>query len=100
MTLKIKGENREGFPEHGWGIVGEKLGDASTETLGHVVPLDQKNIASDLAGTLDAGRLSGKSWLVTPVNLIHLEDVEGGGVEASYVEASNLTHPGSKNPVF
>lgn len=81
------------MPEHGWGVVGEKLGDASSEVLEHVFPLDEKDKAADIAGTLQASRIHELSWLSTRVSLTEVRPDEDG-VEASYVEASNLTHPG------
>lgn len=96
MALRITGETEEHFPKHGWGVVGEKLGDARTETLGSVWPLEKREDARTLADSFEASRLDGKSWLVTPVSLIQVEPCEDGRLQASYVEASDLTHPAGK----
>ena len=94
MALKIRGENREDFPKDGWGVVGEELGNASTETLGYVLPLEDRETAQQLAGSHETSRLDGKSWLVSPVSLVDIKLCKDGSSEALYVEASNLTHPG------
>ena len=89
MTLTIRGETAD-FYEHGWGVVGEKLGDASTEVLQEVLPLDRKVEAERLAAAFQLSQRFERSWLSTRVSLI---GVEPDGT-ARYVEASNLTHPG------
>jgi hypothetical protein len=59
--------------------------------LGQV--FEERKDARELAGSFEASRLDGKSWLVTPLNLIEVKPCEDGSVQALYVEASDLTHP-------
>lgn len=91
MSLKIDISTGERVaPEHGWGVAGEVLGRAETEELLEVVDLGHKSIAERLVEDLQQINFAGKCWFLIPVTRID----EGGKLEAHYIEASNLTHPG------
>lgn len=95
IVLEIRKPAGETFTEHGWAVIGEKPGDASTEVLADVLPLDRRGEAQDLAAAFQANKRDGLSWLSTSVSLARVRPVEDGQVGV-YVEASNLTHPASK----
>ncbi len=94
MTLRIEGESTANFPQYGWGVVRERLGDAASEALTFVFPLEYKTGARDVANTFDTERTGGFSWLCTSVSLTREVTDEDGRKVGIYVEASNLTHPG------
>lgn len=95
MTLEIKVENAADLPEHGWGIIGEKPGDPSTEVLDTVFPLDEKETAQGTASHFHTWRQEGElDWVSSAVSRIAVRAEEDGSFTAVYVEASNLTHPG------
>lgn len=95
MGLKlIRSDAGEALPEYGWGIVGESLGDASSELLLDVLPLDQKDEALRITENMQANPVFTLSWFTLRVSRVGEEPLENGGVKASYIEASNLTHPG------
>lgn len=91
MALQIRGEIGE-LPEHGWGVVGEKLGNASTESLYTVLPLDRKDEAVKLTSAFRLCQRFDKFWFTESVSLSRITE-DGTAV---YVEASNLTHPGQR----
>lgn len=91
MPLKIDISSGERLaPEHGWGVAGEILGDASSEELIEVLDLANKPDAEALVKDLDTMRFAGKCWFLLPVIRVEKGDAD----EAWYIEASNLTHPG------
>ncbi|MBI5357554.1 hypothetical protein HZB74_01770 [Candidatus Saccharibacteria bacterium] len=88
MSLRI--ESREGLPENGWAIVGEVLGQAKTEKILDVYPLDEVDEARHVAEVLQKHRENGMSWLAVPVSLLPGYEARS---QATYAESSDLTLP-------
>lgn len=87
MSLYI--ELREDSPKNGWAIVGEKLGDASTERVLDVYPLDEAAEARHVAAVLQKHKENGMSWLAVPVSLLPGDEYCPPG----YAECSDLSLP-------
>lgn len=81
------------FFNEGWAVVGEQLGDPSTETIFQVYPLDARDNAKAKANELQEERAGGLSWLPLPVQLFKIDETDTGQI-ARYIEASDLVVPG------
>ncbi|HET7673161.1 MAG TPA: hypothetical protein VFK11_01450 [Candidatus Saccharimonadales bacterium] len=92
MALKLTGTLDSAHPERGWGIIGERLGDASTEVLKDVLPLEEEEKAKATAAELEEERAEGLSWYSSRVSLIGSRPEGEGGTAFVYVEASDLSH--------